>query len=276
MKITENIYPYNTDVKTLPFYLTGVGGSEQQIHILRSEGYYWHQILFSVNGNGTLKFDDCSVSIEKGDFFFLPMGYPHEYIPDSEQWEVQWVAFDGYACCQTLEQFGMTKPLILRPAESSAMQSIFGKLYTSQKTDRMMGCYTCSGLVYDCILEFHRLSDTTENKLRHDRSRLLTPALNYIDENYRNDFPLTILAEKAGVSPQHLCRVFKEVFRMRPNEYLTVKRLDEAKMLLHSSELSIAEIAVQTGFSDAGYFSTVFKSHESLTPTEYRKRFSIE
>ena len=61
------------------------------------------------------------------------------------------------------------------------------------------------------------------NKVRSERSRLLLPVLNYIDENFRSDFSMTVLAELAGISQQHLCRIFKEAMNMRPGEYLTKK-----------------------------------------------------
>ena len=107
-----------------------------------------------------------------------------------------------------------------------------------------------------------------------DRNKLLLPVLDYIDENFHKDFALTILAKQAGISPQHLCRVFKETLNMRPLEYLTRRRLQEAKRLLQRTELPIAEIALQSGFPDAGYFSTVFKKHEGITPMEYKKSLS--
>ena len=87
---------------------------------------------------------------------------------------------------------------------------------------------------------------------------------------------MTVLAEIAGITPQHLCRIFKETMNMRPNEYLTQRRLQEAKSLLQRNELPISEIAVRSGFPDAGYFSTVFKKHEGLSPLEYKKHIGLK
>ncbi len=275
MKINENIYPYNAEVRKLPFHLTGIGGSEYQYHITRNEGYDWHQILYSASGRGILKYDNSEVIVEEGDFFFLPAGYPHEYHTEGGAWDVRWVAFDGYACAHILSQFSMTAPIIIKPRNNSTLPKLYSKMYTMQKTDRAYGDYSCSGYIYAYIIEFHKLMDTKANKLRNDRSKLLAPVLDYIDENYHSDFPLTVLAELAGITPQHLCRIFKETMNMRPNEYLTQRRLLEAKRLLQRNELPIAEIAVRSGFPDAGYFSTVFKKHEGLTPVEYKKHIGI-
>ena len=54
-------------------------------------------------------------------------------------------------------------------------------------------------------------------------------------------------------------------------EYLTRRRLQEAKRLLTETDIPVAEIGMQTGFSDPGYFSTVFRKYEGVSPIEYRK-----
>ncbi|UKI15757.1 MAG: hypothetical protein L6V87_08555 [Ruminococcus sp.] len=69
-KINQYFYPYIGQVKDLPVYLAGIGGTEFQEHISRPEGYCWHQILFSAEGGGTLEFDDMSVKIPDRCFFF--------------------------------------------------------------------------------------------------------------------------------------------------------------------------------------------------------------
>lgn len=275
MKINENIYPYNAEARKLPVHLTGIGGSEYQYHIIRNEGYHWHQILYSAGGSGILKYDNSAIVINEGDFFFLPAGYPHEYYTENSLWDVRWVAFDGYACAHILSQLSMTAPVIISPQNGSPLPKLYSKMFTVLKTDRAYCDYSCSGYIYAYILEFHKLMDTKANKQRNDRSRLLAPVLDYIDENYRSDFPLTVLAELAGVTPQHLCRVFKDSMNMRPNEYLTQRRLQEAKRLLQRNELSVSEIAARSGFPDAGYFSTVFKKHEGVSPIEYKKHIGI-
>ena len=84
---------------------------------------------------------------------------------------------------------------------SVLLQNIFHKMYSAQKTDKEYGDYVCSGFVYDYIIAFHHCMDNKLNKIRKERSNLLLPVLNYIDENFHTDFPLTHLAELAGITP---------------------------------------------------------------------------
>ena len=125
--------------------------------------------------------------------------------------------------------------------------------------------------MYDYLLEFYRQTITKSNDRGTDKSKQLMPILNYIDDHFAEDFSITVLSELAGISPQHLCRIFKETMHMRPTEYLTYRRLGEAKNLLRHSSIPIADVGTRCGFPDAGYFSTVFKRHEGMSPAEYRK-----
>ena len=144
-------------------------------------------------------------------------------------------------------------------------------MLSTLKTDMVYGDYTCSGLIYQYVIEFHRLVSDKSSAGGMDRSDILVPVLNYIDENFKENFPMTVLAEQAGISPQHLCRIFRQTMHMRPGEYLTRRRIKEAKQLLSGTTLTVAEICERSGFSDTGYFSTVFKRYEGVSPSEYKQ-----
>ncbi len=271
--INQNEYPYTEQVKNLPVYLTGIGGTEWQGHIIREEGYYWHQILFCTGGSGILKYDNTTVRIENNCIFFLPADYPHEYYPEEIKWNTYYVAFDGYVCRNILKELNLTAPMVIRVDELGALKRLYDKIFVTLKSDKVYGNYTCSGLVYNYILEFHRLASDNSVKGGAEKSNILMPALNYIDDNFREDFSMSALAEISGVSQQYLCRIFKQTMNLRPNEYVTRRRLNEAKRLLCETELPVSEVSAQSGFADTGYFCTVFRRYESMTPIEYRKKY---
>ena len=271
MPVNQHIYASNPNVWQLPIYLVGIGGSEYQEHVHRPEGYNWNQLLYSIKGQGCLKTKNSTIPIPDGCFFYLPNNVPHEYFPVTETWEVRWVVFDGYACPQITKELGLTQPICCSPKDSGSLEKIFNKMFVAQKTDKIFGDYTCSGLIYDYLLEFYRQTVSKTSGHGTDKSEQLMPILNYIDNHFAEDFSMTVLAGLAGVSIQHLCRIFKDTMHMRPTEYLTYRRLGEAKNLLRHTNFSIAEIGCRCGFPDAGYFSTVFKRHEGMSPAEDRK-----
>jgi AraC-like DNA-binding protein len=84
---------------------------------------------------------------------------------------------------------------------------------------------------------------------------------------------LEALARCVHVTPQHLCRLFKECVGLGPIECAQALRLELASGLLERSELSLAQIADRFGFSTQFHFSRAFKQAYGMAPSEYRKAF---
>ncbi|MDT3994986.1 AraC family transcriptional regulator, partial [Mammaliicoccus fleurettii] len=84
--------------------------------------------------------------------------------------------------------------------------------------------------------------------------------------------PLTLdkLAEQVHISPKYLSHLFKEEVGVTLSNYITEKKLEEAKIWLDNSNLSISEIAHQLSFSDQSHFIKVFKHNNGITPKQYR------
>ena len=134
MKIEESIYPYYPEAERLPFFLAGIGGSEYQGHIQRPDGYQWHQILFCIKGRGILKYGNEKMILAENDCVFLPKKSEHEYYPEGDAWEVRWIAFDGFACGETLKQLGMNGPVVVS-GNDGGLERIFDRMVISQRTD---------------------------------------------------------------------------------------------------------------------------------------------
>lgn len=271
MSLNGVIYPYNIEARKLPIHLTGIGGTDWQQPISRPTGYHWHQIILSEAGEGVLKYDNMSVKIPAGSAIFLPANYPHEYRAVSNGWRVKFVTFDGYSAAHVLSLLGLTRPTVVQIGDKKPFTALFERMTRLLSTDKVYGCAICSGLVYQFLLEFYRSADIKPSRGRAERSELIAGVLGYIEEHYKEDFPLSVLSEKAGVSHQHFCRVFKESMNVRPKEYINRLRIREAKRLLTETKKPIAKIAEEVGFSESAYFCAVFKKAEGRSPLEYRK-----
>lgn len=93
----------------------------------------------------------------------------------------------------------------------------------------------------------------------------------YIQNNFSKNLTLEEIAQAVYLSPSYASRLFKKVQNVSLMEYLTRVRLEEAKRLLRNPQYLIDEIAENTGYDDASYFTKVFKRYEGVTPTQYRK-----
>ncbi|MBE9102171.1 AraC family transcriptional regulator [Vacuolonema iberomarrocanum] len=94
----------------------------------------------------------------------------------------------------------------------------------------------------------------------------------YIQAHLDQSIKLADLAEVAGMSPFHFSRLFKQSMGISPHQYLLQQRVEQAKQLLKTSKLAIADVALQCGFSSQSHFSKHFRSATGMTPGAYRKR----
>ena len=94
----------------------------------------------------------------------------------------------------------------------------------------------------------------------------------YTGNNFFNEIDRESIAKAVRLHPAHISRIFKKYARCGVSEYITSLRMEHAKLLLASPEISIGEIADLCGYSSANYFIRVFRSNTLLTPMKYRER----
>ena len=99
---------------------------------------------------------------------------------------------------------------------------------------------------------------------------VLSPARDYLVDNYAENISLQDLARITNLSPFHFTRVFTRWFGMPPHAYQTQIRVLRAKGLLEQGR-SIADIALRTGFADQSHLSRHFKRLTGVTPGQYVK-----
>ena len=104
------------------------------------------------------------------------------------------------------------------------------------------------------------------------RERLFS-MMQFIHQNYADKITLEDIANSATISSRECLRCFNLCLRETPIEYLTNYRINMAKELLKHSNKSVTDIALDVGFSNAAYFTKVFKQVRQITPKEYRKLY---
>jgi len=112
--------------------------------------------------------------------------------------------------------------------------------------------------------------DVVETRVtRH--SGILSLALGFINSGFMLGITLKDVAAHVHLAPTYFCRIFKEGMGLSFSEYLIRLRVDLAKKLLVSPELSLVDVASLSGFCDQSYFSKVFKLQTGTTPKKYRQ-----
>jgi AraC-like DNA-binding protein len=103
-------------------------------------------------------------------------------------------------------------------------------------------------------------------------ARHLLRARDIVDSRYEEPLDLEGLARAAHVSPRHFSREFRRTFGETPYQYLLTRRLERARHLLRTTDLQVAEICLEVGFTSVGSFTTTFRRRVGVSPTEYRRQ----
>ncbi|MBQ7371585.1 MAG: helix-turn-helix transcriptional regulator [Blautia sp.] len=98
----------------------------------------------------------------------------------------------------------------------------------------------------------------------------------YIDEHFAEDLTLEDVASLAGFSKYHFSRLFKMYTDNSFYKFLNQKRIDHAKILLADPNLTVLEVATQSGFASLSAFLRMFKQLNHCTPTEFRNLYDAD
>jgi AraC family transcriptional regulator len=105
----------------------------------------------------------------------------------------------------------------------------------------------------------------------------LRAVVEYVEEHLDASPTLEQMAAVARLSPYHFARQFKRATGLPPHQYVIARRVERARHLLQAgTDLSLAEVAADAGFSDQSQFSHHFKRLVGVTPGQFQKSARIE
>ncbi|MGF7150013.1 AraC family transcriptional regulator [Sphingomonas zeicaulis] len=105
--------------------------------------------------------------------------------------------------------------------------------------------------------------------------RQLARVLDYMSSHFGEELTLAALAREACISVHHFVRRFRERLGMTPFAYLTTIRIEAARRMLRTTDLTVAEIGRHCGYTSAGSFSSAFHRQVGATPRIYRAEARI-
>ncbi len=98
-------------------------------------------------------------------------------------------------------------------------------------------------------------------------------AKEFIDSSFTKELTLEKIASEACLSQYHFLRVFKNIFKQTPHQYLTKKRIEKAMNLISGTDMSITEICFEIGFESLSSFSWLFRNKFGLSPDMLRQQY---
>ncbi len=180
------------------------------------------------------------------------------------------------------KQFDSIRELLERAKKGvafpiSAILKVYHMLDTlSSEKDGFYAVMKFYTILYELSLceNYRTLSSSSFAKIEtHSDSRRVQKIQAYINQNYKSDIRLPLLAEMAGMSPVAFSRFFKTRTGKSLSDYIIDIRLGYASSLLVDSSNSIAEICYDCGFNNLSNFNRIFKKKKKCSPKEFRENF---
>lgn len=129
----------------------------------------------------------------------------------------------------------------------------------------------CSSLIAEG-LALEMLGYAARKKINIEKKRpgWMSKIVEKLDDEFTEKHTTEKLAAEVGLHPVHLAAAFRKFHNLTIGEYVNQKRIEYAMQLLSENELSLSQITYESGFSDQGHFTRVFKNITGITPGVFR------
>ncbi len=235
----------------------------------RKQPYY--TLHYVLSGKGFLELNGKKYLVKENEFFTYPPNIDLSYYPDeNEPWTYFWFNFNGILAETYYSELLGDSPVL---SNCSKMENykIFADFLSAFAT-RPPKYYETLALFYSIMGKL-----TAQKEEFGAKNAFYETAKETIDLNYtQTTFSIESLCLILHISHSYLCKIFKEKTGITLKYYLTSLRLNHSLALLKATDLSIKQIAYQSGFSDEFNFMKSFKKHFGTTPSLYRKNFQTE
>lgn len=217
-------------------------------------------------------------------FFLLPAGVPAEFAWTSTD-EAMVLGIAPAALCNTAAQIGYAEPdrVQLQPtvfARDEQIARFIGCLLHEIRTGGAGGRLYSESVLTALNVHLLRHYSTVGAKSKPHKGGLATDklqqVLDYIDANLADsDISLAMLSQLVGLSGCYFSRRFKQATGLAPHQYVIRRRVERAKGLLRQCQLSIAQVALECGFSSQSHFHGTFRKLAGTTPGCYREEMRL-
>ena len=248
-----------------------------------ADGYYFelergrelneYQLLYLTEGEGTFHSTNVrETTIREGDLFLLFPGEWHSYHPNPVTgWKSYWIGFKGRNMDDRVRAGFLTpqKP-VYHVGFSDEIVRLYKDAYNTALAETAYSQQLMAGMVNHLIGLMYSLERNIQLGRNQAHVDMISRARLRIREALESDLTIQQVAQDLGVSYSNFRKLFKEHTGMSPAIYQQDLRLQRAKELLTTTDLTIKEIAYRLNFESPDYFSYKFKAQTGRRPTELR------
>lgn len=268
------IYTASEFAKKNLLYLQEIGESQaQQPHVSTRKNLSSYLFFIVTKGSGTLKYQNITYPLSQNDCVFIDCQNTYSHHSSENLWELKWIHLFGFNMNSIYEKYLESggNPII-RPRNTEAFLQLWEQIFHHASIHTLtaeMEIYSRLTSLIAALLSECENVNAVSYSVHSDQ--ILQNIRNYLDTHYTEKITLDFLSGKFFINKFYLSRIFREKFGDSITQYLLKLKITQAKKLLRFTDLSIEEISLECGMSDANYFSRIFKKIEGTTPGQFRK-----
>ena len=248
-----------------------------------ADGYYFkvergrelneYQLLYIIEGDGIFHSTNMpQAKLHEGDFFLLFPGEWHSYHPTPERgWKKFWIGFKGRNMDDRVRA-GFLSPQkpIYHVGFWDNIVSAYKAAYDIAVEEPPYFQQQLAGYVNLLIGMMYSKERNVQLSRNQSHVDMINRARLLIREHLESPLTIQQVADEMGVSYSNFRKLFKEFTGISPAIYQQDLRLQRAKELLSTTDMSVKEIAYRLNFESPDYFSAKFKIKTGRRPSEFR------
>ena len=250
---------------------------------------HWHtalEIIVPMENWYDATIDDKNFHVQQGEILIIPSGSLHSL--RAPQSGARFIFLFDVSSIATLHGFSQIESIFAPPQciTKSTHPQIYDDVYQllmqmsneyfSEKDFAELSIFSLLLNLLVMIGTNHLNNLNFFSSMRPSKQRVYTNKFNtvmeYIDTHYMNDLCLDDVAAAADFSKFHFSRLFKQYTGFTFCDYIRHRKIRAAEELLNQSDLTITEVAMQSGFVSLSTFNRVFRQFKHCSPTEYREK----
>jgi AraC-like DNA-binding protein len=230
-------------------------------------------LIFVTQGKFDFSFNQAAYTLSKGDVVLIRPGVVRSGSDGSYPPHQKFVAH-FHLEPSSIPMLAPTEPSsgfeLFKTNKAEYLRQQFYQLYQAWIDKSLYYEFICHGIItgiFGTILQERAQQNISSSKLivaKHLES--------YIHEHYKEEITIAQMAELVQLSPNYVIRIFKEVIKQTPMEYVHQVRISIARDLLLNSDMNISEVSDHLGFCDPTYFNRVFKKVLGIPPSAVLKQ----
>lgn len=238
-----------------------------QSDIARQAGHHLNYMLFLVQqGQLDITIDGASFVAGTRQAVLFDCKRPHEYTACGDL-EFYWLLFNGAQSAALYDTIVEKRGQVFAAPDAAELQYGMNQLLTACADDMRLPEHRCSELLYGLLC--HLLAGDAAQE--GDWDSVMDEATAYMARAYRENIAIREVAARFHMSSSYFTKRFRARTGYSPYEYLVLRRIDQAKLLLTTSTLTVKQIAYETGYNSEENFIHSFKKKVGLSPSAFRQ-----